>query len=343
MLFLLAQNDGVAEACGDDPGAVCETVYDWWGNEAAAKAADWLVHKPLTILLIIVGGWILTRLARRLVHRIVERARRTAREARERAPTFVSDAEVDARADARADTITRALLGGFIVVIWSVVILLVLGELGVNLGPLIAGAGIAGVALGFGAQSVVKDVISGLFILIEDQFGVGDVVDLGECEGTVESLGLRSTRLRDVYGVMWHVPNGEILRVANKSQLWARALLDIEVAYDADLRQAQEVIRAVAHGMWEDPEWGDDEMADEPEVWGIQNLGPDGVSIRVVMKTEPAKQWAVEREFRLRVKEALEAAGIEIPFPQRTVWIRHEGAPPPADEHEPAGNEHSGA
>lgn len=326
MLPLLAQDDGLTSACGDDPGEVCETVYGWWENETVAELSDWLIHKPLTILFIIVGGWILTRLSRRLVHRIVERARRTAREARERAPGFVSESEADERADARADTITRALLGGFIVVIWSTVILLVLGELGVNLGPLIAGAGIAGVALGFGAQSLVKDVISGLFILIEDQFGVGDVVDLGECEGTVEALGLRSTRLRDVYGVMWHVSNGEILRVANKSQLWARALLDVEVAYEADLRHAQEVIQAVAHGMWEDPKWGNDEIAEEPEVWGVQNLGPDGVSIRVVMKTEPARQWAVEREFRLRVKEALEQAGIEIPFPQRTVWIRHEGA-----------------
>ena len=326
MLPLLAQDDGLTKACGDEPGAICETVYGWWESEAAAKIADWLIHKPLTILLIIVGGWILTRLSRRLVHRIVEQARRTAREARERAPGFVSASEADARADARADTITRALLGGFIVAIWSFVILLVLGELGVNLGPLIAGAGIAGVALGFGAQSLVKDVISGLFILIEDQFGVGDVVDLGECEGTVESLGLRSTRLRDVYGVMWHVPNGEILRVANKSQLWARALLDIEVAYEADLRHAQEVIRTVAHGMWEDPEWGNDQIADEPEVWGVQNLGADGVTIRVVMKTEPAKQWGVEREFRLRVKEALEREGIEIPYPQRTVWIRQENA-----------------
>jgi len=326
VLPLLAQDDGLTSACGDDPGEVCETVYGWWENETVAELSDWLIHKPLTILFIIVGGWILTRLSRRLVHRIVERARRTAREARERAPGFVSESEADERADARADTITRALLGGFIVVIWSTVILLVLGELGVNLGPLIAGAGIAGVALGFGAQSLVKDVISGLFILIEDQFGVGDVVDLGECEGTVEALGLRSTRLRDVYGVMWHVSNGEILRVANKSQLWARALLDVEVAYEADLRHAQEVIQAVAHGMWEDPKWGNDEIAEEPEVWGVQNLGPDGVSIRVVMKTEPARQWAVEREFRLRVKEALEQAGIEIPFPQRTVWIRHEGA-----------------
>ncbi len=326
MLTLLAQDDGLTEACGDDPGQVCETVYGWWENETAAELSDWLIHKPVTILLIVFGGWILTRLARRLVGRIVERARRTARDARERAPGFVTQAETDARADARAETISRSLTAMFIVLIWSVVLLLVLGELGVNLGPLIAGAGIAGVALGFGAQSLVKDVISGLFILIEDQFGVGDVVDLGECEGTVEALGLRSTRLRDVYGVMWHVPNGEILRVANKSQLWARALLDIEVAYEADLRHAQDVIQTVAHGMWQDPDWGNDEIAEEPEVWGVQNLGADGVSIRVVMKTEPAKQWGVEREFRLRVKEALEREGIEIPYPQRTVWIRHEGA-----------------
>ncbi|MBT5138800.1 MAG: mechanosensitive ion channel family protein, partial [Acidimicrobiaceae bacterium] len=180
-------------------------------------------------------------------------------------------------------------------------------------------------ALGFGAQSIVKDFLSGLFMLIEDQYGVGDVIDLGYATGTVEKVSLRSTTIRDVNGTVWHVPNGEIARVGNYSQLWSRALLDIEVAYDVDLRFAQGVIQRVADEFWEDPEWGGDELMERPEVWGIQALGASGIAIRLAVKTEPSMQWATERELRLRVKEALDEAGIEIPFPQQTVWVRNQG------------------
>ena len=222
--------------------------------------------------------------------------------------------------------------------------LLVLGQLNIDLAPLIAGAGIGGLALGFGAQSVVKDFLSGLFMLIEDQYGVGDVIDIGPATGTVEEVSLRSTTLRDVHGTVWHIPNGEISRVGNYSQLWSRAVIDVEVAYDVDLRYAQGIIQRVADGLWEDPEWGGDELMERPEVWGIQNLGASGIAIRLAVKTEPSMQWSVEREIRLRVKEALDEAGIEIPFPQQTVWFRHQGdhplEPPPApatiETHEPA-------
>ncbi len=324
MHFLLAQDAGLDEACGTEPGQVCETVYGWTDNETLAKLAGWVVERPLKILLILLAGLIVTRLARRFVDNFAATARRTARSAQNRTNDLLGSSAADARVEARVETITHALLGVFIVAIWSITALLVLSELDIDLAPLIAGAGIAGVALGFGAQSLVKDVISGMFMLVEDQFGVGDIVDVGHCEGTVEALELRTTKIRDINGAMWHVPNGEIVRVANKSQLWARALLDVEVAYEADLRHAQEVIMGVAQEMWADPDWGGNEIVEEPEVWGIQSLGADGVSVRVVMKTEPAKQFGVEREFRLRVKEALEREGIDIPYPQRTVWIRHE-------------------
>jgi small-conductance mechanosensitive channel len=134
-------------------------------------------------------------------------------------------------------------------------------------------------------------------------------------------MTLRSTSLRDTNGDMWHIPNGEITFVANKSQVWARALLDIEVAYESDLRAAQEIIAGVAAGVWSEPEF-EDVILEAPEVWGVQNLGADGVAIRLVVKTVPASQWSVERELRLRIKEALDAAGVEIPYPQRTVWLR---------------------
>ena len=205
--------------------------------------------------------------------------------------------------------------------IWTVALLLILGEFNVSLGPLIAGAGIAGIALGFGAQSVVRDFLAGVFIMLEDQMAVGDIVDLGDAVGTVEDVSLRATTVRDVNGVVWHVPNGEIQRVANKSQNWSRALLDITVAYDTDLRRAQQVIKEAADALAADAEWKD-RIVGEPEVWGIQDLAADAVVIRLVIQTAAAEQYAIERELRLRIKEAFDEAGIDIPFPQRTVWIR---------------------
>jgi moderate conductance mechanosensitive channel len=196
--------------------------------------------------------------------------------------------------------------------------------LGVNLGPLIAGAGVVGIALGFGAQTVVRDFLSGMFMLVEDQYGVGDIVDLGEATGTVEGVTLRTTRLRDVNGTVWHIPNGEIKRVGNKSQDWARALLDVSVAYGADIAHAKEVIKGVADEVWQDEQLGPS-VLEEPEVWGIEDLGADGIAIRLVVKTRPADQFRVMRALRERLKRALDDAGIEIPFPQRTVWVRPEG------------------
>ena len=163
----------------------------------------------------------------------------------------------------------------------------ILGELGVNLGPLIAGAGIAGVALGFGAQSLVKDFLSGIFMLVEDQYGVGDVIDVGEATGTVEAVTLRTTRIRDVEGTVWHVPNGEIDRVGNKSQQWARALLDVEVAYGTDIDEAQRVIKSVADGVAQDPEWSRPHPRGARGV-GRRGAGADGIAIRLVVKTRPA-------------------------------------------------------
>src|SRR6185369_16289116 len=136
--------------------------------------------------------------------------------------------------------------------IWTVAAFMVLGEFGINLGPLIAGAGIIGVAIGFGSQSLVKDFLAGIFILVEDQYGVGDTVDLGEAVGVVEVVSLRTTRLRSVDGTVWHVPNGEIGRVGNKSQHWSRALLDVQVAYTTDITEARSVIKGVADQVWED-------------------------------------------------------------------------------------------
>ncbi|KAA0235853.1 MAG: Small-conductance mechanosensitive channel [Acidimicrobiales bacterium] len=318
----------VLEDCGDDPSLTCEKVLEWTGNSVLARAAQWFVEIPLVILLALLAAWIANWLVRRAITKMARRVRTTGREVRSNLPRSVlSRGEPSKRADARANAIESVLRSVASITIYSVAVLVALGQVGINLGPLVAGAGIAGVALGFGAQSLVKDFIAGLFVVIEDQYGVGDIIDLSESVGTgpsgvVERVTLRSTRLRDVSGTVWHVPNGEILAVGNKSQDWARALIDIAVAYETDLERAKEVIRDTAEAMAADEDWLD--QMREPEVWGVEALAADGVTIRLVVKTEPAQQFAVERELRQRLKDAFDAEGIEIPFPQRTVWFRQE-------------------
>lgn len=311
-------------ACGEDPSWACEQVLLMSGNATLASTADFLLGRPLRIAGIIVIAIIAHRVAKRAINRLAQRA--------EEHTTRDSADELDeeaarrrARAPARIQALSSVATSVAGAVIWLVVVLTVLGEVGISIGPLIAGAGVLGVALGFGAQSVVQDLLAGMFILAEDQYGVGDVVDVGEAFGVIEEIHFRTTRIRDLNGMLWYVRNGEITRTANASQGWGRAVLDIEVAYETDLRRAGEVIKRVADEAWRDPELGAN-ILEEPEIWGIQDLGSDGIAIRLVVKTKPATQWGLGRELRLRVKEAFDGEGIEIPFPQRTVWLRTEAA-----------------
>ena len=301
------------EACSADGSAACLAVYRWTDNEIAAKAADWFVAKPLTIAIVIAAAWLATRLLTRGITRTLRRVEAAAAD---------GTAASTARVTQRAETIGLVLRSVVRVVVWVVALMTVLGELGIDLGPMIAGAGIAGVALGFGAQTIVKDFLSGMFMLVEDQFGVGDFIDVGEASGKVEAVTLRTTRLRSVDGTLWHVPNGTIQRVGNKSQEWSRALIDVEVAYATNLEQAQEIIKRVADEMWRDDPLGQASILEEPEVWGVEQLGASGIVIRLVVKTLPADQWKVMRALRQRIKDAFDAEGIEIPFPQQTIWVR---------------------
>lgn len=192
---------------------MCERVYEATENEALAEAVSWLVNRPLKIIAIMVLAWIATRLAKRIVDRIVDGLDPTT-------PTLglTVSPETSVRAQARAKTVSTVLGGLATAAIYTIAFLTILGEFDISLGPLLAGAGIVGVALGFGAQSMVKDFLAGFFMVVEDQFGVGDVIDVGDVTGTVEKLTLRSTRLRAADGTVWHVPNGVILRVGNQSQ-----------------------------------------------------------------------------------------------------------------------------
>ena len=328
-------------ACGENPGAACLYVLRETDNAVLAKAVDFLLAKPLKIALIVVLAILATRFARRAIRRFVVSfeqpgVQRTLGTIRQKAPAaLLTTGPVQLRSVQRAETIGAVLRSIVSAVIWTVAVFTILAEFAINLGPLIAGAGIAGVALGFGAQSLVKDFLSGMFMLVEDQFGVGDVIDVGEASGIVEGVSLRTTRIRDVEGTVWHIPNGTISQVGNKSQQWSRALIDFEVAYDTDLERAKSIIKQVADGVWKDETWGVN-VLEEPEVWGVEAFGPDGVSIRLVMKTSPSAQWKVMRELRQRMKAAFDANGIEIPFPQRTVWVRPEGASFDGTESSPA-------
>jgi small conductance mechanosensitive channel len=325
--------DALTDACGEEPGVACRNVFDWTENEALADVAEWMVDKPLRILLILVTAWIVTRLARRMIRRTARRLVDSTREGR--LGRVSSNAVVGAampdpvRAHARAEAIQNVLGSVVGTIIWVIAGLIALGELNINLGPLIAGAGVLGVALGFGAQTLVRDFLAGMFIVIEDQFGVGDTVDLQDVAGTVEEVSLRSSKIRDVGGVLWTVSNGEIVKAGNATKGWSRSKIDVAVAYESDIRRAMALVLEVAEEMRQDDEWRID-ILEPPEMWGVEALAVDGVTVRLVVKTRPGRQYVVTRELQLRIKEAFEAEGIEIPYPHRTLWLRQpeESAPP---------------
>jgi small conductance mechanosensitive channel len=328
-MALLQTPEQVADACGNDPTWICRQVLESTDSEGWARASDFLVAKPAHILLILAVAWVANRLLHRAIRRFTERiANPEAQERNQRLRRHAPDAlqshgPESLRSAARATTLSHLLRSATSVVVWTIAAVMILAELGVALGPLIAGAGIAGVALGFGAQSLVKDFISGTFMLIEDQYGVGDIIDAGEASGTVEAVSLRTTRLRDVSGTVWHIPNGNILRIGNMSQQWARALLDVSLATDTDVDHAQDVIKRVADSVWNDPEWHGD-ILEEPEVWGVERLGPDAIVIRLVVKTKPSEQFTVMRELRRRLLDACAAEGIELPESGHMQWVQRD-------------------
>jgi small-conductance mechanosensitive channel len=216
---------------------------------------------------------------------------------------------VDERRKQRVRALGAILRSAASVTIFSIAGFIVLGDLGINLAPLLASAGVVGVAIGFGAQSLVRDYLSGIFMLVEDQYGVGDVITVGDATGTVENVTLRITRMRDVNGIVWHIRNGAIETLGNESQGWARAVIDFPVPFEADLAAIRALLAQTGDEMWNDPVWRV-VMLEAPEVWGAQEISSSEVTMRIVVKTAPLRQWEVEREMRARVKHALHEAGI---------------------------------
>jgi small-conductance mechanosensitive channel len=293
---------------------LCRWTWELTGQVWLSEASP-MTLVPLRVLLIVaialVARWLLRRAINRLVRRtadgeiptilrpLPERVRNTVQEVAAIRP---------ARLRQRAQAIGSVLRGAATAIVFVIAALLVLSEFNINLAPLIAGAGIVGVALGFGAQSLVKDLLAGLFMLMEDQYGVGDVVDVGEASGIVEAVGLRITTLRDVQGVFWYVPNGEIRRVGNRSQGSAVVVVDTPIGY-APVTEAVDALRDAAQRLADDPELGD-ALVDPPELLGVERVTMEGAVVRTTVKTAPEAQWRVGRELRRYQTEALEAAGL---------------------------------
>ncbi|MEV6446330.1 mechanosensitive ion channel domain-containing protein [Amycolatopsis sp. NPDC051716] len=301
-----------------DPSTFCYTVYDVTNNLWLAGSANWLITKPVKILMIIVIAFLVRLILRRLINRVTTLPKTGGklpsmlRPLRERAPEVLGSAVIERRRQ-RAMTIGSVLKSMATFLVYGLAFILVLGELGINLGPIIASAGIIGVAIGFGAQNLVKDFLSGIFMMVEDQYGVGDVVDVGEASGTVESVGLRITTLRDVKGTVWYVRNGEVLRVGNSSQGFAVALVDVPLGYTADVERAAAVLAAAASTATESDALKDN-ILEPPEMLGVESVTPEGLQLRLTVKVRPGKQWAVQRALRGQLLAALEEAGFDPPL-----------------------------
>ncbi|SBW22015.1 mechanosensitive ion channel MscS [Candidatus Protofrankia californiensis] len=336
--------DALQNACGAHPGVLCRTVYDVTHSQYLAGGANVFVGTPLKILLILLVAFIIRSLLQRFIVRTTRRAStggsggilRSGRAVLLGAfgdPTVLLE-----RRRQRAETVGSLLRSVTSVIVFGIAFVTVLGELDINLAPIVASAGIVGVAVGFGAQNLVRDFLAGMFMLLEDQYGVGDVIDVGPVSGNVEAVSLRVTRLRDVEGTVWYVRNGEIARVGNKGQQWARTVLDVPLDYDTDVATAKRILKRTADKLWTDPQFAA-AIIEEPEVWGMESMTADGYALRVIAKTQPLKQWDVARALRERFRAALEAEGIALGSVQRSevVMIDDDEEPRADDEKGDAG------
>ncbi|WP_408635519.1 mechanosensitive ion channel family protein [Phytohabitans suffuscus] len=301
--------------CRED--ALCKQMFDLTGNAWLSESSFWLLVKPLRIILILLIALLIRWATHRMIKRLVRTSTHTSvptilRPLRERIPNAPGATDpaavVPERRRQRAEAIGSVLRNAVTAVVFGIAVLLILSELNFNLAPLLASAGIAGVALGFGAQSLVKDVLSGVFMLLEDQYGVGDTVDLGEATGVVEAVGLRITTVRDGRGVLWYIRNGEIIRVGNKSQGWAMVIVDMPIGF-AGVEEATSTMRAAAAEVFEDPDLAG-HFVEPPDVLGVEQITVDGAVIRTVAKTTADGQFEVGRELRRRLTEALDTTGI---------------------------------
>ncbi len=286
---------------------------DW----TRAEVWDWFDGVPIRVIATIAGAivvrWLLHRIIRRMVALAIARGEREERSRTGRVLAHATGWSLD-RHRQRLATLGTLLRSIITVVVSLVALLTVMSLLGIPLAPLLASAGVGGLALGFGAQSLVKDFLSGVVMIMEDQYGVGDVIDVGEVIGTVEDVTLRITSLRDANGVTWHVRNGEILRVGNKSQGWAQTIVELPIGYDADVEVALTALDKAVAGFADDATWRD-KVLEPPQVLGVQSLTGGAMTLGILAKCVAGEEFSVQRELRLRAKHALDQAGAPGPRP----------------------------
>ena len=354
--------------CGDNPGIACRLAWDLTHSTSAAQLVRVYLAGPvsqgLRILFVIVVALVIRALANRVINRLTERAATTSlpvaaaairpairrrRAAAAQPPPAEDTAALSAAAVAAAGTerheqraraLGSILRSGVSIVVFGIAVLTILGDLGFNLTPLLLSTTVLGVALGFGAQNLVRDYLAGILMLVEDHYGVGDTIHVSGSSGTVEAMTLLTTRLRDVNGVVWHVRNGTIDSVGNESQGWSRAVIDYPVPYEEDLTRIRALMEQAANSMFRERGWRK-LMLEKPEVWGAQELSSKEVTMRIVAKTAPMRQWEVARELRARVKTVLDAAGVAPAGPDTIVITAP--ATPAAPASPPAALEGSGA
>lgn len=272
----------------------------------------WFFDRGIKILIILLVVWLINRFAQSLIEKAVRKAVKPAK------------GEKDTKAEKkREDTLIRIVNGVLTILVWIIAIMMILPEFGLDVGPILAGAGILGVALGFGAQYMIRDFLAGLFIVLENQYRVGDVVCLDDVCGGVEDITLRKTVLRNLDGMVYHIPNGSFSKAANLTKGYSRAHMNVSVAYKEDLDKVMEVINKVGKKMAEEDSWREYILKPIQVAGpGPDKFGDSGIEIKVLGETIPLKQWDVLKEFRRRLKIAFDKEGIEIPFPQMSVWQR---------------------
>jgi small conductance mechanosensitive channel len=284
-------------------------------TSSADHLIQFLIDRPLKALILVVLAWVGVRLAHRAITRFVSRLQpEQAREALGilRDGSLPDDtAPLRLRRAQRTETVGALLKSAAALIIWVLAMFAVLNQIGINLGALIAGASIVGIAVSFGAQNLVRDFLAGVFVLLEDQYGVGDLIDAGPATGRVEAVSLRSTQLRDIRGTLWHIPNGQVTRIGNFSQGWSQAVLDVEVADHVDIEATTALIEQGAAELRDDPALAG-RILDDPQVWGVERISEGSVAIRVAVRTSPRARQLVERQLRAHLKQVLEEHDISL-------------------------------
>lgn len=270
------------------------------------QLAPVLVSHGIRILIILVGAFVLNRIAKKFIEKAVRVAVK---------PDRFSSKESETK---REDTLIRIFSATITITILSITIIMVLQQVGVMVGPILAGAGIIGLAFGFGGQYLIRDIIAGLFIILENQYRIGDVVQLDNTEGKVEDISLRMVTIRDMDGTVHHIPHGEIKKVSNLSKNFARVNLNVGVAYSSDIDHVIKIVNQVGNQLSDDPEWKKIIIA-PPQFLRVNDLGDSAIIIKITGETIPHEQWRVTGELRKRIKMAFDKEGIEIPFPQRII------------------------